>query len=58
MVPVMSGRAVKIRIMFFRNMSEACWAVCGPGSNIDVSAAVESEKIRNSRMSSSPSIVM
>ena len=57
-VPVILGRKVNSLTMFFRNMSEACWVACGPGSKMDISAAVESEKIRNSRMSSSPSIVL
>jgi len=43
--------------MFDRNMSDACWEECGPGSKMDVSAEVESEKIRNSRMGGFPSIV-
>ena len=55
--PVMLGRKVKIFSMLLRKMCEACWQACGPGSKIDVSAAVESEKMRNSRMSSSPSII-
>ena len=52
-VLVMLGKKVNSLSMFFQNMSK----VCGPRSKIDISTAVESEKILNSCMSGSPSIV-
>jgi len=46
-VLVMSGLSANSWSMFFWKVREARWAACGPGSNMDVSEAVESEKIQN-----------
>ena len=57
MEPVTSGRSENSWNIFLRKASDDCWAAWGPGSKIDVSAAVESENILNSVMSGSPSII-
>jgi len=55
--PVMSGLSENSWNMFFRKAREDCWAAYGPGFKMDVSAAVESEKILNSHKSGFPSII-
>ena len=55
--PLTSDLVVKSWSMFDLNMREACWQACGDGSKMEVSAAVESEKRRNSLMLCFPSIV-
>ena len=53
----MSDLSEKSCNMFFQNMREVYCAMCGPGSKMDISAVVESEKMRNSCMSGSQSII-
>ena len=57
-LPLTSLCLEKSLSMFDWNRREACWAMCRAGSNIDVSDAVESKKMWNSRMSGVPSMVL